>query len=102
MSEAIRAAEAEEALREIIVEALNVTDVDALVTVAHAERLTDDLVRALVNAGVAGPRHHNWVDVSKIRALQNVLKYREKELLELKGPCSTCHLHYAHSGPCEI
>jgi hypothetical protein len=28
---------------------------------------------------------------------------RERELLELKGPCSTktCRLHYAHSGPCD-
>jgi hypothetical protein len=31
-----------------------------------------------------------------------VLADRERELLELKGPCSnsTCPLHYAHSGPC--
>jgi hypothetical protein len=30
-----------------------------------------------------------------------VLAERERELLELKGPCSTCPLHYAHSGPCD-
>ncbi len=33
-----------------------------------------------------------------------VLADRERELLEIKGPCSveTCRLHYAHSGPCDI
>lgn len=33
-----------------------------------------------------------------------VLAERERELLELKGPCSTqaCRLHYAHAGPCDI
>lgn len=37
------------------------------------------------------------------RALQAVLDVRERELLALKGPCSTieCVLHYAHSGPCD-
>jgi hypothetical protein len=36
---------------------------------------------------------HNWV-----------LADRERELLEIKGPCSVrrCRLHYAHSGPCDI
>lgn len=35
-------------------------------------------------------------------SLRAVLADRERELLELKGPCSnrTCGLHYAHSGPC--
>lgn len=35
-------------------------------------------------------------------AAKAVLAERERELLELKGPCSnkTCDLHYAHSGPC--
>ncbi len=41
------------------------------------------------------------------RAVANgriVLADREKELLDLKGPCSNgrCRLHYAHSGPCDI
>lgn len=33
-----------------------------------------------------------------------VLAERERELLELKGACSTvgCRLHYAHAGPCDI
>jgi len=33
-----------------------------------------------------------------------VLADRERELFELKGPCSHAHcgLHYAHSGPCNI
>ncbi|WP_346536963.1 hypothetical protein [Micromonospora sp. DPT] len=39
-----------------------------------------------------------------VAALRRVLAERERELLELKGPCSVdrCSLHYAHSGPCEI
>lgn len=37
-----------------------------------------------------------------VAAAKAVLADRERELLELKGPCSTtsCRLHYAHSGPC--
>lgn len=37
-------------------------------------------------------------------ALRHVLADRERELLDLKGPCSNtrCRLHYAHSGPCDI
>lgn len=42
-------------------------------------------------------------------AAKAVLADRERELLELKGPCSggqvgvgPCRLHYAHSGPCDI
>lgn len=33
-----------------------------------------------------------------------VLAERERELLTLKGPCSSkgCRLHYAHAGPCDI
>jgi hypothetical protein len=39
---------------------------------------------------------------ARLRAIENVLKDRELELLQLKGPCSNkaCPLHYAHSGPC--
>jgi CRISPR/Cas system-associated endonuclease/helicase Cas3 len=38
-------------------------------------------------------------------AARSVRAERERELLELKGPCSgaqgqACQLHYAHSGPC--
>ena len=46
-------------------------------------------------------------DVVKAEALlagmKHVLAIREKELLDLKGPCSNkdCRLHYAHSGPCD-
>ena len=38
----------------------------------------------------------------KSEAIMTVLKDREEELLELKGPCSNkkCPLHYAHRGPC--
>lgn len=37
-------------------------------------------------------------------AARFVCAERERELLELKGPCSTksCRLHYAHSGPCDL
>ncbi|MFJ1539314.1 hypothetical protein ACIODS_12295 [Micromonospora chalcea] len=37
-------------------------------------------------------------------ATNTVLADRERELLDLKGPCSTkgCRLHYAHSGPCHV
>jgi hypothetical protein len=36
-------------------------------------------------------------------AAEAVLAERERELLELKGPCSNkqCRSHYAHSGPCD-
>jgi hypothetical protein len=39
-----------------------------------------------------------------ISTLRAILADRERELLELKGPCFTrrCRLHYAHSGPCDI
>jgi hypothetical protein len=39
-----------------------------------------------------------------IGATRAVLSERERELLELKGPCSNtgCRLHYAHAGPCDI
>jgi hypothetical protein len=37
---------------------------------------------------------------AKLAAAKAVLADRERELLDLKGPCSTCRLHYAHSGPC--
>ena len=42
------------------------------------------------------------VPVSKLKAVEFVLRERERELLILKGPCSnkSCGLHYAHSGPC--
>lgn len=35
-------------------------------------------------------------------ATHMVLVIREKELLDLKGPCSNkdCPLHFAHAGPC--
>lgn len=41
---------------------------------------------------------------SALHATQFVLGERERELLELKGPCSNqaCRLHYAHAGPCDV
>jgi hypothetical protein len=40
----------------------------------------------------------------RVHALEIVLADRERELLEIKGPCSNgkCRLHYAHSGPCDM
>lgn len=42
-------------------------------------------------------------EIIRLRAVAAVLVIREKELLDLKGPCSNkaCPLHYAHSGPCD-
>lgn len=40
--------------------------------------------------------------VVKLKATQFVLEERERELLELKGKCFTCRLHYAHAGPCDL
>ncbi|AYN57897.1 hypothetical protein PP640_gp45 [Arthrobacter phage Faja] len=42
--------------------------------------------------------------VRRLEATQSILKDRERELLEVKGPCShaACSLHYAHSGPCNL
>jgi hypothetical protein len=39
----------------------------------------------------------------KLAAVRTVLVDRERELREVKGPCSNklCCLHYAHSGPCD-
>lgn len=36
-------------------------------------------------------------------AAREILRIREGELQDLKGPCrnSSCRLHYAHSGPCD-
>lgn len=38
----------------------------------------------------------------KLDVALRILAERERELLELKGPCSNavCPLHYAHAGPC--
>lgn len=43
------------------------------------------------------------VPAYRLVATQAVLADRERELLEIKGPCSTdaCRLHYAHAGPCD-
>jgi hypothetical protein len=59
---------------------------------------------------VDGSRFFHWckscaaiaVGAFKPGAIRAVLAERERELLELKGPCSNekCQLHFAHSGPC--
>jgi hypothetical protein len=44
----------------------------------------------------------NYADYVSDHRLATACVLRERELLELKGPCSNkeCRLHYAHSGPC--
>lgn len=43
---------------------------------------------------------------AKLAAARFVCAERERELLAIKGPCSSksegCVLHYAHAGPCDI
>lgn len=39
---------------------------------------------------------------AKYESTKAILAERERELLELKGRCSSCRLHYAHSGPCAL
>lgn len=53
--------------------------------------IRDDLAKEIDKAG-------------RISATRAVLADRERELLELKGPCGStgCRLHYAHSGPCDV
>jgi hypothetical protein len=49
-------------------------------------------------------RVDDMVEKYKLDATKAVLAERERELLELKGPCSedACPLHYAHAGPCDV
>lgn len=54
-----------------------------------------------VTVNLTGTRSYEDM-IIKLGAAKAVLADRERELLELKGPCSTCRLHYAHSGPCDI
>lgn len=63
---------------------------------------------ARVTLDITGTRQYRDL-VAKLAAAKAVLADRERELLELKGPCSggqvgigPCRLHHAHSGPCDI
>jgi hypothetical protein len=58
---------------------------------ATRREIGDDLAKVIDKAG-------------RISATRAVLADRERELLELKGECSSagCRLHYAHAGPCDI
>lgn len=40
----------------------------------------------------------------KVEGMFAVLRIREKELLEIKGPCGlpNCRLHNQHQGPCDV
>lgn len=60
---------------------------------------------AHVAVDITGTREYRDL-LAKLAAAKAVLADRERELLELKGPCSGaqgqhCRLHYAHSGPCD-
>jgi hypothetical protein len=52
---------------------------------------------------VTAPPAEQTVPAYRFAATKAVLAERERELLELKGPCSNrnCRLHYAHAGPCD-
>ena len=60
-----------------------------------------DFSSIVVPSGPAAGANH--VCCYHLAAAKAVLADRERELLELKGPCTTkaCRLHYAHSGPCD-
>lgn len=64
-----------------------------------------ELQAALGVAPILGESRWRELDreILRLRAAAAVLAIREKELLDLKGPCSNkaCPLHYAHSGPCD-
>lgn len=69
--------------------------------------MADELSKLIEIYGVPelGKRTEQAVTLQrKLTAACAVLADRERELLELKGPCSSdrCRLHYAHSGPCDI
>lgn len=57
--------------------------------------------RIIYTSGTLSHQEMNRAN-GRIAALEAILADRERELLELKGPCSNakCSLHYAHSGPC--
>lgn len=40
----------------------------------------------------------------KVEGMFAVLRIREKELLQIKGPCpeENCRLHEKHVGPCDV
>lgn len=44
------------------------------------------------------------VPAHRLAAAKAILAERERELLDLKGPCSSakCRLHHAHAGPCDF
>lgn len=68
------------------------------VTDCSLKALTDAVARAAVEAVAADLREEGASAPRAVRA------ERERELLDLKGPCrvSVCRLHYAHAGPCDI
>jgi hypothetical protein len=55
----------------------------------------------ILNSSPERSEHHCCHHATFARA---IVEIRERELLELKGPCRTkgCRLHYAHSGPCDV
>lgn len=60
-----------------------------------------DTARAVIRIGTT----EELADLqAALRAARFVCAERERELLELKGPCryATCRLHFAHAGPCDV
>ncbi len=68
------------------------------------ERWGDHVHIAGCNVGQAhaGPCRQSPPDHT-VDGLRRILTDRERELLALKGPCSSggCRLHFAHTGPCD-
>jgi hypothetical protein len=76
--------------------------------VAPIERIEDipEELRGLFVEVVKASRHVADDEIKslyrKLAAVRSVLADRERELRQVKGPCSNrfCCLHFAHSGPC--
>jgi hypothetical protein len=79
-------------------------------TMPNAIEYIDDIpaeLRPLFIQTVKAAQHVQEGDIkqlyAKLRTAKAVLADRERELLDLKGPCTSdwCRLHHAHSGPCD-
>ena len=73
--------------------------------IQRLQRLIDacDVQRPLGPDGNHGDLHTETCGCEPVGALRTVLADREKELLNIQGPCSNtrCRLHKAHIGPCD-
>lgn len=80
----------------------NLTDAEEIVAAIGPAIYEDE--KAKSDLAISFWAHENGALRTRIKAVEFVCGERERELLELKGPCSSpeCRLHYAHSGPCDI